>query len=158
MKTSYKLTKALVVVVINVFTFTIAIGSVLPTGSGTSSCSASSLIGGSCSVNCSSPQVATCTGGVLSASCTCSGGGIRIKPSLTSQQLTDANAFVTWSSSYGTSGMTTLSTLSANVIYYYHNGTDQQYTDAELAWNSQLYNLSSSEITDIDAWKAFMGY
>jgi len=129
---------------------------------GLSKCSANSTLGGSCETNCQSPLVAKCSGDLISADCQCVTGSteiIRVKPSLSQQNLTDANDLKTYCTNYGTGTMSGLVPKITDVMTAFASGTDAQYTADEASYTTYcLSQLSTSEKSDINNWVKGRGY
>lgn len=127
------------------------------------SCSAGGFlgIGTCCQVTCTPPQTPKCRKtGLFSCECFCQPGSPSALtiPSLTTQQLADANSFAQFSFGYGTPGMHDLGEASDEVLLAVDSGDDNWYDAAEHAWQAVWDGLSAQEQADANAFRESLGY
>ncbi len=127
-----------------------------------STCRASSVLGGDCTVTCPGAYTAYCDSGFFGATCTCLAAGqlppARVLPSPTGQQFTDSQVFESWAASYGSTGMTSLSGLVDPIVTAVNASDFAAWESAEAAFWNQYGSLSNTEKSAITSWKTTHGY
>ena len=118
-------------------------------------CSATGILGNSCTVQTECTGVATCTPGFFVPSCECDMTGVSTFVKNPNSDLEAADNIKIYVSN---KGLTSFANSIQLVIDTFLTGSDQDYSDAENNFVLEKSSLSSSDYNDLDNWLISNGY
>jgi len=126
-------------------------------------CTASTVLGASCSTSCESGWHGECSGGVFVADCKCVKDGSqgfhhRILPPIIIQQINDCLLFEQWAQSSDSPGLQQLAPLATNSRIAVQSQNIVAFNNAEDQFSTAWTGLSLPDQQAVTQWRAQHGY